>query len=384
MNAIRVLHVPTDVAGNAQQLARAERELGLDSISIAFRKSLFDYNCDEVLLRPGDSQIREEIKRWQLLWRALRHSDIVHFNFGQTITPKPFFGADPRAMVYPLPLRLAYQWYARLTAGLDLKLLRSTGKKIFVTFQGDDARQADVWGRRVGPLLLDEVGKYYYPSGSDEYKRRKIARFALYADGMYALNPDLLYVLSRNAKFMPYAHVDLRRWTPIATTRPLNSAPVVIHAPSHRGVKGTRFVTDAVARLKAEGVPLEFLLVEGLSNREARKLYERADLLIDQVLIGWYGGLAVEFMALGKPVVCYIREADLKFIPGEMAQELPIIRADHTSLYDTLKVWLTQRRLELPEIGDRSRAYVERWHNPMEIAKRLKADYEVALFARPS
>ena len=65
-----------------------------------------------------------------------------------------------------------------------------------------------------------------------------------------------------------------------------------------------------------------------LSNKEARKRYETADILIDQLLAGWYGGLAVELMALGKPVICYIREDDLKYIPKEMRDELPIINAN--------------------------------------------------------
>jgi hypothetical protein len=38
---------------------------------------------------------------------------------------------------------------------------------------------------------------------------------------------------------------------------------------------------------------------------------------------GWYGGLAVELMALGKPVLAYIREEDLSFVDPQMRYELP-------------------------------------------------------------
>ena len=71
----------------------------------------------------------------------------------------------------------------------------------------------------------------------------------------------------------------------------------------------------------------EFILIEGLSHSEARHLYQTADLLVDQLFVGWYGGLAVECMALGKPVICYIREEDLAFLPAQMRQDLPIINA---------------------------------------------------------
>ena len=81
-----------------------------------------------------------------------------------------------------------------------------------------------------------------------------------------------------------------------------------MHAPSHRGVKGTERVVEAVEQLRGEGIPLELELVEGRPHAEARKAYERADILVDQLLVGWYGAVAVELMALGRPVVCFMDE----------------------------------------------------------------------------
>jgi glycosyltransferase involved in cell wall biosynthesis len=98
--------------------------------------------------------------------------------------------------------------------------------------------------------------------------------------------------------------------------------------------------------------------------------------LVDQLLAGWYGGLAVELMALGKPVISYIRQNDLTFIPDQMRQALPIINATPQTIYAVLKEWLTVRRGELPRYGEISRAYVERWHDPRRIAQRLKEEYE--------
>ena len=40
---------------------------------------------------------------------------------------------------------------------------------------------------------------------------------------------------------------------------------------------------------------------------KALKIYEEADIVIDQVLIGWYGGFGVEVMKMGKPLAVYIR-----------------------------------------------------------------------------
>src|SRR5260370_12540958 len=148
-----------------------------------------------------------------------------------------------------------------------------------------------------------------------------------------------------------------------------------MHAPSHRGVKGTRYILETVDRLHREGVTLDFELVEGKAHAEATTIYQQADLMIDQLFLGWYGGLAVECMALGIPVISFIRHGDLEFVPPAMRAELPLIRADRMTLYWVLKEWLTVRRAELPEVGRRSREYVEAWHNPPKIARTLADDY---------
>jgi hypothetical protein len=87
-------------------------------------------------------------------------------------------------------------------------------------------------------------------------------------------------------------------------------------------------------------------------------------------------------MALGKPVMCYVRESDLGFIPPEMRRDLPVINATPANIYEVLKEWITARREELPAAGARGRAFVERWHDPLKIAARLKNDYESILASK--
>ena len=157
-----------------------------------------------------------------------------------------------------------------------------------------------------------------------------------------------------------------------------------MHAPSHRGVKGTRFLLEAADRLQREGVPFDLELIENLPHTEAKRRYREADLVVDQLLLGWYGGFAIESMALGKPVIAYIRESDLPHVPREMRTALPLINATPATIYDVLKKWLTVRRYALPERGCASRAYVERWHDARAIAKRLVTDYESILRERDS
>jgi hypothetical protein len=379
MKPIRVLHCPTMTGGNPQGLARAERQVGLDSWAVAFSQTHFAYLSDEILWPDGHNYLLREIRRWKLLWRAIHCFDVIHFNFGSSILPSQIPVNSYKDAPKDYLLRKLFNFYAGLFELRDLPLLRKMGKGIVVTYQGDDARQGDYCRKNFPITFANEVGPEYYSAEKDFHTRWKIKTFARYADSMYALNPDLLHVLPPRAQFLPYTQVDLQDWRPKTDFPDPSNSPLVIHAPSHQGAKGTKYVLEAVSRLQAEKIPFQFKMVESLSNTEAREIYEQADLLIDQVLAGWYGGISIELMALGKPVICYIRQDDLKFIPKKMSEDLPIINAQPETLYQVLKEYLTTRRMQLPRIGRKGRAYVENWHNPLKIAACLKNDYEEIL-----
>jgi hypothetical protein len=376
---LRVLHTPTNVGNHPQSLARAERVLGLQSRCVTLGEPPFGYEVDEtVALPPGE--LAGQAVRGRLFRRALREFDVVHFNFGRSIFDPPLIPVRPRGVgdVRHLPGRA----YGHVLALRDVGLLRRAGKVVVVTFQGDDARQGT--GPLATPLhrrLAEEVGPGYYTDYEDALKRRRIAAFARHAHHIYFLNPDLAALLPPRARFVPYASVDTAEWRP-APFRPLPDVPHVVHAPSHRGIKGTQQVLEAVDHLRTDGVQLRFTLVEGMSHGEARRVYESADLLVDQLLVGWYGGLAVELMSLGKPVVCALDEEVLRrVLPPEMLRDLPIVRATPMTIVDVLRDALTSGRGTYEDAARRSRAYAERWHDPMRIAAEVRADYEEA-FAR--
>jgi hypothetical protein len=368
---LRVLHCPEVVGGMPGELARAERALGADSRAVAFENSVYDYAIDEVLYTPETGRLKREWKRWGLLRRALTQFDVIHFNFGRTIMPD-------RTTELPGRGRLG-MFLRRLYAGIfelrDVALLKRMGKRVFVTFQGDDLRQSDFCGQHFGPRFLQELSTGYYTTETDARKRWRAAKLAQLVDGMYAVNPDLMYLLPPTAKFLRYGHINPREWSYRPPPPAHDDGPLVIHAPTHRGVKGTRFVLEAVDKLRSEGVRFRFQLIEGLPRVEARRLFEHADLLIDQLWLGWYGGLAVELMALGRPVICNIREDGLKFLPPGMAAALPVIRAEPTTLTNVLREWLTTRPDELMQVGVKSREFVEHWHDPIEVARELLTDY---------
>jgi hypothetical protein len=374
---LRVLHCPWNVAGQSAALAAGERELGLDSRCVVIQSAV-DFPADESLTEPGCGQFAAELSRYRLFWRALRWADIVHFNFGQScLVPNAFPGFSGLSLMKPW--RWPRRAYARLVWLADLPILKAAGKKIFITWQGDDARQGDRSRELFEICIAREVDNSYYPPGSDEWKRRAIARFARHADGQLALNPDLLHVLPVGALFLPYASFDpasVVARPPIPEAR----APLkILHAPSRRSAKGTRHVLGAVERLRQSELAFDFELVENLPRQDAIRRYAEADVVVDQLLAGWYGGLAVEAMALGKVVVAYLRAGDLKGVPADLLAALPIVHATPSTIEIVLRDLIRAPRSELAMRGAAGRAFVERWHRPCVVARLTAALYARAV-----
>ena len=157
--------------------------------------------------------------------------------------------------------------------------------------------------------------------------------------------------------------VDLSR---IAAAPPSDRGrPLIVHAPSSRRRKGTEHVLAAV-----EGLDADLELVEGLHHDEALERYRAADIVVDQLNAGWYGLFAIEAMALGKPVVTFLRDEAVRRTEEALGMRVPIVSATAETLREALRPLVADgdRRREL---GAASRAYVERVHDIERVADRL-------------
>jgi glycosyltransferase involved in cell wall biosynthesis len=164
--------------------------------------------------------------------------------------------------------------------------------------------------------------------------------------------------------------IDVAEWQPV----PVEEGDVVrvLHAPNHPAYKGTRHVEAAVERLRAEGEPVELALVQGLPLDDARRLYERAHVVVDQLLIGAYAQFAIECMALGRPVVCYLNPRFAAQHP-EWA-EAPIVSATPDTILDELRRLVRDRALR-EELGGRGPDYVRRHHSLEAVGEQLASIY---------
>lgn len=376
VGAMKVLHLPELVGGEPTGLSKAMRAHGVDSTTLARHRHPFGYGADTFV------NASPRTTRWSGVFRtvlALKYLfepwDVVHFNFGSTLLDPGFLVPTIRK---PSDVLL---WLARRVAeigqGIELLTLSLRGVKIFVHFQGSDARQNPPT-ELAAPVRNEANNSAARKSElrANRYKKRRIARFSKFAKKIYFVNPDLSVWLPSDAEFVPYASVDVETINP-APHRARGTELVIAHAPSNRLVKGTASLEAAVLDLRSQGFPISLQIVEGVQNKEVMRRLAEADVVVDQLVVGWYGALAVEAMALGKPVICYINEADLRAIDAAMRVELPIIGSSESSIQETLIQVLQLNDADLAELGEKSRSFSLKWHNPSNIAGKLLADYRL-------
>ncbi len=370
----KIIHIPTSVGGNSSQLSIYLNKLNYNSECWIFSQNYLNYNSDKIITNNKDSWLLKEVKRIFAL-RYIFLCDIVFFNFGRSLFA-PIYNNPKLEKSFLISF---YNIYAFIMQRIELSLLKILGKKIFIQYQGDDARQGDYLLKNYEISIGNLQNQNYYSLTTDNIKKKQIKFFEKYCNKIYALNPDLLAVLPINAMFLPYGHIALEEWEFInfnANKSKLHFA----HAPSHRGVKGTELVLNAFENLRKSKYDFDFTLIEGLSNIEAKAVYKNVDIIIDQLYAGWYGGLAVEAMALGKIVLVYIREEDLQFIPEQMKNELPFIRTSPSTIEADIIHVLKMSKSDLNKISINGRKYVEKWHNPNIVAKKIAEDIESTFY----
>jgi glycosyltransferase involved in cell wall biosynthesis len=374
---LRVLHAPSVVGGNATTLSRTLNQIGIPSISVAYEDHRFSYRPDVVLWKSGQGIVRREMKRISSVFRAALGYEVIHFNFGTTMAmpslPLSQSGAS-------LSLRLVRELHfllSELLQILEVRLLILLRRRVVITFQGDDARQGDISREIFDESIALHVQSDYYNSRTDRIKRRRIRRLSHLTNSIYYVNPDLAHFLPATARFIPYCHIDVDGKTPSTKNRKTNNVHIV-HAPSHQAAKGTDVIVEILKKMKDDGYPIDFTLIEDIPHNELGDFLLGADLLIDQLHAGWYGGIAVEALCRGVPVMTFLRHADFEAIPEQMAEELPILPVNSADLSEALSRFLALENRVLNELQSCGIRYAAKWHNP----KKVAAEYAQHYFSR--
>lgn len=327
----RVFHGLYNIAGIPAILAEAERALGVDSRSMCFSSGVYQRQVDEVI--DGFSV--------GLLSRAAREFDVFNFHFGSS-----FLGGNLR----------------------DLPLLRAMGKKVFMHFHGCDVRDS----REVIEKYAISACMECWPMQCSANRGRARTMAQRHADKTFVSTPDIVEFV-KGSEWLPQAIDTAGLMELIKDAPPYRPDPTIVrvaHAPSSKDLKGSRFLEKAVAALRDSGVPIELVLLTNMTHKQVIQAMYACDVVVDQLLIGAYGVVAVEAMLLSKPVMVYIRP-DLLPLYGE---GLSVVNASPVDLVEKLR-WVVDNRDQWSALAARGRAFAEVTHDKARIAARLSAHY---------
>ncbi len=157
-------------------------------------------------------------------------------------------------------------------------------------------------------------------------------------------------------------------WIPLELSKynfkiPKNRIPVIAHAPSNRAIKGTKYILDALNRLKKEGYDFRLVLLENQPNERVRKILSEADIVIDQLFSVGPANLALEAMASGCAVLTGYNE---EFFPAKC----PVIPVTKENIYEKIK-YLLENKKEIYKYAIKGRRYVEEYHDSRKVVKNL-------------
>jgi glycosyltransferase involved in cell wall biosynthesis len=241
---------------------------------------------------------------------------------------------------------------------------RSAGIKILVLPYGSDCQDMTLCPN----LSFKHAMNLEYPAQTAGYAKvaENIDRWTKHADHIISGCDWVYYTPRWDTLCLAHFSIDTDALAPPDETFPVNNGPItILHAPNHTELKGTRYFIQAVYELKAEGYPVDLQMVRKIPNVELLELIKKADIIADQLIVGWYAMFAIEGMSAGKPVLCRLRDdlIDLYEYAGLIAPgEIPLVNCTRHTVKEELRRLLDNREL-ISRIGKVSREYVVKHHS---------------------
>jgi hypothetical protein len=342
---MKVIHLPVNISSQISTTVRALRSLGVEARGLVRHfSSIQDHTGVEALDWSGDPKPFGRLWRglrwrWKMV-RAMAWTDVVHWHWGDTT------------------------W-----KGIDLRIAARLGKPRLVEFWGDDLREPAIASRD-----NDFIAKMYRQHPELANQRSKPVQQMFSRNGFACLIPGYELADYLNPSLFPGYYQTRPRvfaadFTPDFPD-PSGHRPLLVHAPSDKARKGTEAVLAAVAALQKTH-SFDFKLIHQMPRNEALATVARADLFLDQFTVGAEGLAALEAMALGKPVVCFIKNA----LQGRYPVEVPIVVCDQNTLASTIAP-LIENAEQRHKLGVESRNYVETYHDALKVSAELIEIYE--------
>lgn len=344
--SLKILHLPINWSGAPMDYSLALRKRGHRSrhLTLTTKPTVLNFNSDISL--TYEKTVKNLLRLlFTTIW-ALFYFEIFHFYGRGFVT---------------LRLKPSNSFIEQQFERLHLPFLKLLRKKIYFSFLGCDMRMPDI-NKSLCPQCPFSKYQWY-----KDMKWRALGIINRYADGVF-LPPALELFKYVSRPYRLRIAIDTTQFEYVGISGNLDS-PKIVHAPTHNIKKGTSHVLEAIRKLKDEKYQFQFGLYRNIPHEEFLRELKEADIILDQFIGGSFGKFALESMAIGKPVFCYMKEEYLPYFP-----DLPIVSTKKEEIFRRLRFFLDNPH-ELVEISKKSRKYVEEYHDSLKIAGELERVY---------
>jgi hypothetical protein len=233
---------------------------------------------------------------------------------------------------------------------IELKIYKLFGKRIVMHFVGSDIRSPQY-------IYWKEKNIQKYLSGDDDFpkslpwQKKLIGDAKKYADAILVSTPDLTELLPEAVYYPVMLDLDkyLKELKEVEDPVREEKEIVILHSPSNLQIKGTVYIHEILKNIAAKSkhkikllLPAEKMMndpkIYSVNRYDLFRLYKESDIVIDQMIIGWYGLQSIEALAAGKRVICHIDEHLKHFLfpdcPIEIADINTLEKAIFTCIDD--------------------------------------------------
>jgi len=311
----KIVFAGNDIAKKLGIFGKAFKKSGYKTYSLAWFPKKTGSFCDEYIVDHHDLFHKvSKIKRTYVYLKYLFRLFILAFSYDV------FFLSWP-TMIY------------------EIILLRLMGKKVYAIAAGNDIRDYD----------LDEIVNIYYDKKEDPkfYGRKKLKRnrrtaffWGLFATKIICARNGTLSLYRQRKKTVDIIGYNFLKKSSVTEVK-YNKAKRIkmVHAPSNKGTKGTKYIREAVERLKEAGYDFDYIELTNVPNTKVLEELKTSDIALCQVFMGGIGTFAHEAMNNGCMIVAYV----LEFV--RKRYKVPVYNVTIDDIYERL-VYV----LENPEI----------------------------------
>lgn len=281
---MKILHGPNNITNAPRKIADLERRKGHLSDSINTKIVMPDGPSH---FNSKDYLISKVLFRLKYFYLAIFYYDVLNFHAGASLLP----------------------------GNLDLPVYKLLGKRVIMHYYGSEVRLMKEL-KKINPYAsLFEEDKKNHPN-LDKKKVQRMKYHNRYVDFAIAPREFSFFV----NKIYPKEKVIESIWCGNVLENQdnllkkgynykQNKVPLIIHCPTNKVTKGTKYVLRALKNLQIKGIKFKYKLVENLNQEELLDfMANEVDIVLDQFLVGSYANICFEAMSLGKLVFCYVNE----------------------------------------------------------------------------